>query len=624
MKHRLLRPADEPGYFRYIYILYGAIALPYIIWRLEYTVGWQYWLSPLLFVCDLYIICNTLIFLLTSRVMYIPVWRPPMQNKSVDVFIPTYNEPSEIVEMTTIGALHIRGVHKVFVLDDGNRPDIRMLAERLGATYLARKDNAHAKAGNLNHGLQHSDADFIICLDCDHVPSPHFIERTLGYFEDPSLGFIQTPQVFYNEDSIQHRKTNQHPLWNEQSMFYECIQPAKNRFNAAFFCGSGGMLRRSALDSVGGFATGTATEDIHTSLRLHAKGWKSLFIHERLAYGLAAEDLREYHRQRVRWGAGSLGLLFRSPDSPLYTRGLTFMQRLCYINSTTAYLLGIQKILYILAPIATIVFSTGNPSIPVSTYFLIHISFLIFSYMVTRACSRNTYHFPYTEQYDILNIFSHIEAIKGVIRVQKKFGVSIKIKRIRENSSVYYLLLLVLAFMVSANIFGIFFWFVDLKRTASEFLYSNIFIGIIWNSYNIYFFASALWYLKGYGVTPRNEHKFRILKNITIMPDGVDAHLDRMSLRGAVIHTHHFPQTNTLSFTMSVGDDTLPIHALIDAIESDGDRYTVHVTFDRLEEATRKILVLHFFHDAVPRMFASPSPTIVPAFATEAAASTAV
>src|SRR3977135_4354738 len=98
-------------------------------------------------------------------------------------------------------------------------------------------------------------------------------------------------------------------------MFYECLQPAKNCFNAAFFCGSGAVLRRSALDAVGGFATGTATEDIHTSLRLHSRGYRSLFLPERLAHGLAAWDFKEYHRQRVRWGAGSLGLLFRSADS---------------------------------------------------------------------------------------------------------------------------------------------------------------------------------------------------------------------------------------------------------------------------------------------------------------------
>src|SRR4030042_3735194 len=124
-------------------------------------------------------------------------------------------------------------------------------------------------------------------------------------------------------------------------MFYESIQPGKNRFNAAFFCGSCAILRHSAVRSVGGVAVGTDTEDIHTSLRLHAQGWKSLFVKEYLAYGIAPEDFSEYHNQRVRWGAGSLGLMFRSVDSPLWSRGLTMSQRICYIDSVLAHFRGL-------------------------------------------------------------------------------------------------------------------------------------------------------------------------------------------------------------------------------------------------------------------------------------------
>src|SRR3989344_1340406 len=391
--------------------IFSILVLSYLFWRYLFTANWLIWFVVPLFLCELYNAFNTIFFLITTRIVAYPIWRPPLKNKTIDIFIPTYNEPQEIVEMTAIGALHVRGVNKVFVLDDGNRAHIEKMAKDLGVEYLARGENTYAKAGNLNFGLKYSTSDFIITVDCDHVPQPNFIERTLGYFRDPKLAFIQTPQVFYNPDSIQHRKTGVRRLWNEQTMFYESIQPGKNKFNASFFCGTGAMIRREALDHVGGFATGTATEDIHTSLRLHARGWRSLFVNEVLATGLAAEDLKEYHKQRVRWGAGSLGLLFRSPDSPLWAKGLTLMQRLCYFNSTTAYLEGTLKLLYFVVPIFVVLSHTKLITLDLINFLLIYIPYLLISYFVTFFFSRKTYHFPLTEQFNIINIFSHLEAI---------------------------------------------------------------------------------------------------------------------------------------------------------------------------------------------------------------------
>lgn len=422
----------EPLYFSYLYILYALYASAYFYWRVRFTLQWSSWLSPILLISDAYLIITSLYFLYTSRIILTPLFIPVEGDATVDIFIPTYNEPEEIVRMTALAARQVNGATGVFILDDGNRSEIQKLARDLGINYHARTTNEHAKAGNLNNGLKHSTADFILSLDCDHIPHPTIITRLIGYFTDPKLAFVQTPQTFYNLNSIQHRETG-YPRWNEQSMFYDAIQPAKNRFNAAFFCGSGALIRRFALDSVDGFATGTATEDIHTSLRLHATGWRSLFIAERLAYGLAAEDLMEYHKQRVRWGAGSLGLLFRSPDSPLRARGLTVMQRCSYIYSTLAYVFGIQKFFYLLAPIATLFVFTGLTAPVMRAYFILYSVHIALSYLVVWKYSRGTFRIPFTEQYDFLNMFGHFEALKGVFRIQKKFGVSIKIKSHYEN-----------------------------------------------------------------------------------------------------------------------------------------------------------------------------------------------
>lgn len=598
-----LIPQKDPWYMSYLYIVYIVISVIYLIWRFIYTLNWSTWFSFLIYACDIYIVTTTIIFLITSRKIFVPQWHKPKKKFTVDIFIPTYNEPAEIVEITTIAALNVVGVHKVFVLDDGNRSNIKKLIQDTGAVYLARGKNLHAKAGNLNFGLHYSQSDLILNIDCDHVPSANFIERTVGYFDDPEIAFIQTPQVFYNDDSIQHRKTHMRNLWNEQTMFYESIQPAKNGFNAAFFCGSGALIRRSALDSVGGYATQTATEDIHTSIRLHAKGWKSLFVPEKLAFGLAAEDISEYHKQRVRWGAGSLGLLFRSSDSPLVIKGLSIMQRLCYFYSTIAYLYGVQKIIYFFAPILTL-FSLTHPKIPLIYYFSFYLPFMLFSYVITYIYSRRTFHIPYTEQYDILNIFSNVEALKGIIRVQKKFGVSIKMKPIKERSIVYYTLLFLALIMIISNVYAVF-QLSTQSNTIPNLFSSTIFVGIFWNSFNLFFVLSTISFLNDYYVKEKNIYKFKVDQQSTIEPDDITARVVSMSLSGAILHTDKMITSKKIKFGVMTDSDECQIESEIKKIKNKRSHYELVVTFPSLTKKQKKELVIFFINHSVKKLFSN-------------------
>lgn len=488
--------------------MYAAVAGVYLLWRLQLTLTLQGWLIPIVFIADIYMSVTTIIFLFTSRRSYRPKRRSPLKYAPVDIFIPTYNESKTIVEMTARAAKNVRGVATVWVLDDSNRTHIKKLAREIGVQYLARTTNEHAKAGNLNNALPHSTADFILCLDCDHIPLPDSVERLSGYFRDETLGFVQTPQVFYNRDSIQHQPNARYPMWNEQSMFYEAIQPAKNGYNAAFFCGSGALIRRSALDSVDGFATGTATEDIHTALRLHARGWGSLFITDRVAYGLAASDLTEYHKQRVRWGAGSLGLLLRSPDSPIVAKGLTIAQRLCYIYSTSAYAFGWFKLMYLLAPMITLFSYRTLTSSFVLWYAVTNVTFIMFSYGLAWLYSRGTYQFPYTERYDYLNMFGHWESIKGIVKIQKKFGVSLKLRKKDSGSSCYiYGLLIDLAiFLVTMHVCALVWW----ELQGLPLFTSTIFIASFWNIFNLFFLFSTIIFVHRFSREPVLKHQFTV------------------------------------------------------------------------------------------------------------------
>ena len=399
---------------------------PYLVWR-TVIVNWHVWFGPIIYAAELYSIFMTVSSLWILHKVHVPIHRPArLAARHVDVFIPTYNEPLTVLEMTVHAAKRVRGVGRVLVLDDGNRAEVAQMARRLRADYFAPEHNPHAKAGNMNNGLAHSTADFILCLDADHVPKASILERTVGYFDDPRVGFVQSPQCFHNTGSFVFRRTSK-GRWFEQGTFYNVIQPAKNRFNSAFFVGTSAVIRRSALDGIGGFATGTATEDIHTSLRLHARGWKSVFVPEPLAVGLEAESLKEFFRQRRRWAAGSLGLLIRSPDSPLRARGLSWQQRLNYVNATLAHALGLQKVASFLLPVACVMAVASPVTINWAVASYVLLGFTIFSIGLTYVFSRGTYHPILTEAYMMANSAAHISGLWGVIKVQKKFSVSRKL-----------------------------------------------------------------------------------------------------------------------------------------------------------------------------------------------------
>ncbi|MGQ0519794.1 MAG: glycosyltransferase, partial [Actinomycetota bacterium] len=282
----------------------------------------------------------------------------------VAVLIPTYNEPVEVLLPAIAAAVALRPAHETWVLDDGDRPAIRELAERLGARYRARTDRAHAKAGNLNSALQVIDADLVAVLDADHVAAPGFLTNTLAYFDDPRVAVVQTPQDFYNLDSFEHearRRRGAEDRFNEQALFYRVLQAGKNRWGAAFWCGTGAVVRVAALREVGGVATETITEDIHTTIRFHRRGWRSVYHNEVLARGLAASDAQQYQAQRLRWGTGAMQVL--RVENPLWCRGLRLPQRIAYAATLLGWFDAWRSLGYLLVPV--VVLATG--AVPIRT-----------------------------------------------------------------------------------------------------------------------------------------------------------------------------------------------------------------------------------------------------------------
>jgi cellulose synthase (UDP-forming) len=225
--------------------------------------------------------------------------------------------------------------HKTFLLDDGNRAEMKSLAEKLGVGYIAREKNTGAKAGNLNNAMQYTQGELIAIFDADFRPEKDFLNRLAGYFQDAKVAVVQTPQYYYNTDSFQHRRLSGDEIYSDQDAFMHLTLPARNNWNAAYWIGTNSLLRRNVIESIGGFPTDCVTEDILASMLIHGKGWKTIYINEPLAYGLAPANISEYFVQRLRWAKGAFQIL-RS-HNPLFQRGLSLMQRLFYFSSVSHF-----------------------------------------------------------------------------------------------------------------------------------------------------------------------------------------------------------------------------------------------------------------------------------------------
>lgn len=343
------------------------VSVVYLTWRAGFTLGTDLWISIPLWLLEIYAAVGLGLF--TFSLWNLDSVRPAREAHEIDlliaVLIPTYNEPAAVLLPTIAAAVALEPTHETWVLDDGERPWVAELAATLGANYLARTEHAHAKAGNVNYALEHIEADVLAILDADHVATEGFLTHTLGYFDDPKLAVVQTPQDFYNADSFEHDR-NRSWFWrdrrdvsfSEQGLFYRGIQPGKNRWGAAFWCGTNALVRTTALREVGGVAHESVTEDIHTTIRIHRRGWRTVYHNEVLAYGLAAKDADQYQTQRVRWGTGAMQVMHQ--EHPLTGSGLTLTQRVAYAATLLGWFDAWRTLGYVLVPMA-VVFSGANP-----------------------------------------------------------------------------------------------------------------------------------------------------------------------------------------------------------------------------------------------------------------------
>ncbi|HUI35658.1 MAG TPA: UDP-forming cellulose synthase catalytic subunit [Stellaceae bacterium] len=362
----LIRGQPSRGVTLILITLSIVVSTRYIWWRLTETLQFgselEAFLGIGLILAELY---AWLVLLLGYIQTAWPLRRPPVAMPddlaawpTVDLFIPTYNEPLSVVQNTVLGALSVDyplDKLKIYILDDGKREEFREFAEALGVGYITRDNNEHAKAGNLNHALQATNGELLALFDSDHVPTRAFLQLTIGWFlRDPKLSLVQTPHHFYSPDPFERNLRAGTTVPNEGQLFYGLIQDGNDLWNASFFCGSCAVIRRAAVESIGGFAIDTVTEDAHTALRMHRAGWNSAYLRLPLAAGLATERLAIHVGQRMRWARG-MTQIFRV-DNPVLGRGLSFGQRVCYLNAMLHFFFGLPRFVFLTAPLAFLMF----------------------------------------------------------------------------------------------------------------------------------------------------------------------------------------------------------------------------------------------------------------------------
>lgn len=365
------------------HLIFGTV---FLVW-LGSSLNLEYWYITIPFMmAEIVAFVATTVYATTIR--HPRLHRPegprgPAVARGLDVWICTAGEPLSVLEPTLAAAVRIHASSKrVYVLDDRGSPEVARLAAQYGAAYVAREETADAKAGNLNHALRatrDTGNELILALDADQVPDPELMRRVSGYFRFPRVAFVQTAQRFVLPSGD--------PFGNSDALFYCVMQTSKDADNAAFSCGSGVVYRREALEAIGGFSAWNVVEDVHTSMRLHAAGWTSIYHPFALSTGTAPADIVSFARQRKQWAIDSLRILFW--DNPLRYRGLTPAQRVHYFYTGASYIVaGVVLPFYFLVPGIALLTHMELTTATASTYALYRGAYLLFTLMTVATLQR--------------------------------------------------------------------------------------------------------------------------------------------------------------------------------------------------------------------------------------------
>lgn len=357
----------KPRLRHFLIVFFWITNIIYLGWRAAYTMPENSGILSLFFSSALLI--AELTGFLENAIFYFTLWNPKNPKvpevsdhqdwPDVDIFIATYNEPIDLLYKTLNACTHLiypdkSKVH-VFLCDDGNRDTAAALAHQFGFEHLSREDNSHAKAGNLNNALRNTNSPLVVTIDADMIPRSNFLMRTVPFFiNNDAMGFVQTPQSFYNPDTFQYNLFMEDEMPNEQDLFFRLVQVGRSKYNATIYAGSNTVLSRKALEEIGGFATDTITEDFATGMQMQSVGYTSIYLNEILANGLTPNSLVDLFNQRIRWANGVIQTLRK--NNPFFKKGLGLLQKLLYFSSLSYWFFGFRRLIFLSSPLLFVIF----------------------------------------------------------------------------------------------------------------------------------------------------------------------------------------------------------------------------------------------------------------------------
>lgn len=559
----------ENEYIKFFFIFSLVfIMLRYFWWRTFNTINTDTPLNVLfsisLYFAEFYSITIALlgIFFSLKPITRKPIYVERKKLPTVDIFIPTYNEPPEIPEITALAALNMdypTDKFNVYILDDGgtnqklNDPDpekrkffrerakelkkfVKKLKEKgyKNIHYLTRERNVHAKAGNINEALKKTNGDLILILDADHIPSKDFLRETVGFFiKYPNTFLVQTPHTFYNPDPLEKNLGIFGKVPGENQMFYFLIQKGFDLWNSSFFCGSAALLRRKYLEEIGGIQGITVTEDAETALELHSRGYDSIYYDKPMIYGLNPETLSAMIVQRIRWAQGMIQIFFLK--KPLLKKGLRWYQKLAYFNASFFWFFGIARTIFLVAPLAYLFFGLHIYDASLYEVIAYPIPHFIASLLVAYYLFSKVRLPFFSEIYEsIQGIFLFIPTILTLLRPQNPtFMVTPKGEQLeRDFVSPFYTPFFIFYHLILFGfLFGLYKWFAYPDERGT------VLITLWWNTFNFFIITIALYVAyekrqrRKYHRIPANDEIILYLDNQTLHGRIVDLSLGGMAVK---------------------------------------------------------------------------------------------
>jgi cellulose synthase (UDP-forming) len=509
---------------------------------------------------------------------------------TVDIYIPTYGESLSVVRHTVLAASCLdwpADKLAVYLLDDGRREEFKEFAAAAGVGYLTRLDNKGAKAGNLNNAMRHTTGTFITIFDCDHIPTRAFLQLTMGWFlKDPHLSTVQTPHHFYSPDPFDRNLHLSHLVPTEGNLFYGLIQDGKDLWNSAFFCGSCAVLRRSALDKIGGFSTESVTEDALTALRLSRAGFNSAYLRLPLAAGLATERLALHIGQRVRWARGMVQIL--RFDNPLTGPGLTLAQRLSYLAASLYFLFPLPRIVFLTAPLAYLLLGINLISTPVGVLTAYLVPHFIHSLVTSSRVNQQHRHAFWDEVYETVLAFHLIwPTLKTAISPKAiAFNVTAKGGDVGEgfvDTRILWPHMALAGLLILGMLAGIVRYGLAIESDVSGATTMNM----IWCAFNLILVATSI--AVGHE-TRQVRHDVRIDTRLPVTMHLEDGHTRladavNISMGGALIQTlgtERYEVGQSIGMSLPAGQQTVHVKAKV--VGRDATHLRLHFVIDGLDQ----------------------------------------